>query len=104
MTAPYIRQAIETRYLAPTNSKGGRIKATAWAGSKIVPYDHALSIEGNHRAAAMALAAKLGWHTHAPAECWATGGNAKGDGYLHVDTGVDLWEAGRVQRNAAKAA
>ena len=86
-----IHQAIETRYLGPTNTKGGRIRAKAWAGNATVPYDHALTIEGNHRAAAMALAAKLGWHHHAPAEQWATGGNAKGDGYCHVNTGRDLW-------------
>lgn len=103
MTSPHIVQAIETRYLGPTNSKVGRIKATARAGSKIVPYDRALSIEGNHRAAAMALVAKLGWHTHAPAERWATGGNAKGNGYVRVDTGLDLWEAQRAQRSAKAA-
>ncbi len=86
-----ITQGIETRYLGPTNSKDGRIKARAWAGSITVAYDHALSIEGNHRAAAMALVAKLGWLDNAPAEAWATGGNAKGDGYIHVNTHRDLW-------------
>ena len=65
-----ITQGIETRYLGPTNSKDGRIKARAWAGSITVAYDHALSIEGNHRAAAMALVAKLGWLDNAPAEAW----------------------------------
>lgn len=86
-----IMQGIETRYLGPTNTKGGRIRARAWAGHVTIPYDHALTIEGNHRAAAMTLAAKLGWHHDAPAEHWATGGNARGDGYLHVNTCRNLW-------------
>ena len=92
MTALIISQGIETRYLGPTNSRPGRIKATAWAGSITVSYDHALSIEGNHRATAMALVAKLGWLDTAPAEAWATGGNARGDGYIHVNTHRNLWE------------
>ena len=68
-------QAIETRYLGPTNTKGGRIKATAWGGSVTVGYDYALDGQGNHRAAADALIAKLGW-----SGTYAQGGNAKGDG------------------------
>lgn len=80
MTDRFISQAIETRYLGPTNTKGGRIKATAWAGSVTVPYDHALSLEDNHRAAAMALVSKLQWQG-----TFAQGGNAKGDGYYFVN-------------------
>ena len=80
MTDRFITQAIETRYLGPTNTKGGRIKATAWAGSVTVPYDHALNSEDNHRAAAMALVAKLQWPG-----TFAQGGNAKGDGYYFVN-------------------
>ena len=84
----YIVQAIETRYLGPTNTKGGRIRARAWAGAITVPYDPALSSEDNHRAAAMALEAKYGW---APCEHWATGCNAKGDGYVHIALGRHMW-------------
>ena len=80
MTDRFISQAIETRYLGPTNTKGGRIKATAWAGSVTVPYDHALSLEDNHRAAAMALVAKYGW-----TGTYAQGGHAKGVGYYFVN-------------------
>lgn len=80
MTDRIITQAIETRYLGPTNTKGGRIKATSWAGSVTVPYDHALNSEDNHRAAAMALVAKLQWQG-----TFAQGGNTKGDGYYFVN-------------------
>lgn len=76
----FITQAIETRYLGPTNTKGGRIKATAWAGSVTIGYDHALNTEGAHKAAADALIAKMGW-----TGTFAQGGNAKGNGYVFVN-------------------
>lgn len=88
-----IFQAIETRYLGPTNTRGGRIKASAYAGSITVPYDHELNADQNHYRAAMALAAKCGKHaeqyggksiwTHGE---WTQGGNAKGDGYVFTVT------------------
>lgn len=76
----FVTQAIETRYLGPTNTKGGRVKATAWAGSVTVPYDHALDVQDNHRAAQLALRHKLGWQGK-----FAQGGNVKGDGYVFVN-------------------
>lgn len=54
-------QAIQTKYLAPTNSRGSRFKATCWAGSITVPYDYSVNVEPNHLQAAMALCVKLGW-------------------------------------------
>lgn len=75
-----ITQAIETRYLPATNSRGSRIKATAWAGSVAIPYPHELNIEDGHRAAANALIHKLGW-----TGTYAQGGNAKGTGYHFVN-------------------
>jgi hypothetical protein len=53
-------QAIQTRYL--TNVRGSRVKAFAEAGSVTLSWDHRLNPEGNHQAAAEALANKLGWH------------------------------------------
>lgn len=76
----YVTQAIETRYLGPTNTKGGRIKATAWAGSITIGYNHALDTQDNHRAAANALIAKMDWRGP-----FAQGGNIKGDGYYFVN-------------------
>jgi len=74
------RQGIETKYLGATNHKPGRIKATAAAGSITMSYEHELNADENHARAAIALAAKFEW-TYSKI---ATGGNAKGDGYVHV--------------------
>ena len=54
-------QAIQTKYFGPSNVRGSRVKATTAAGSVTVHWDHALNAEGNHRAAAQALADKFGW-------------------------------------------
>lgn len=74
-------QFISTKYLGPTNHRPGRIKA--WASfapaTVTVPYDHALSQEGNHDAAAKALAVKLGW-----AGDWVSGGGIDGNVYVFV--------------------
>lgn len=55
-------QAIETKFLAPTNTQGARYKATAAAGSITIHADYALAYDGNHLAAANALVEKLGWN------------------------------------------
>ena len=70
-------QAITTRYHGPTNVRGSRIKATAAAGSITLGYDHALTLDGNHEAAAKALANKFGWLDHCRLEY---GTDHKGDG------------------------
>lgn len=54
-------QAIQTRYLSPSNVRGGRIKAFCEAGSVTIPYPHELNGQACHRAAAQALADKFGW-------------------------------------------
>lgn len=57
-----MRQSITTYFIAPTNVKGSRIKARASGGTSVtLPWDHALDIDGNHRAAAIALALKNDW-------------------------------------------
>jgi hypothetical protein len=75
-----ITQAIETRYMSPTNTRGGRLKAVAWGGSVTIPYPHECSTEDAHRAAAQALTAKMEWSGD-----FAQGGAAKGDGYFFVN-------------------
>jgi hypothetical protein len=56
------RQAIVTKYHGPSNKIDTRISATAQAGRIYRYWDHHLSIEDNHKAAAHAFAAKYGWH------------------------------------------
>lgn len=78
-----MRQAIETKYLGPTNSRGARVKATAQAGSVTLSWDNSLNADENHGRAAVALADKFGWYRGKPGY-WAGGGNAKGTGNVYV--------------------
>lgn len=52
-------QAIETRYLPPTNTKPSRIKASCERGSITVSWHHGLDAELNHVGAAFALRCKF---------------------------------------------
>lgn len=79
--SPFIVQGIVTKYMGPTNTRGSRIKARAWAGSVTVPYVSGLSIEQNHRDAAEALARKYEWTGQ-----MAQGGSPDERGYLFVFT------------------
>ena len=54
-------QAIHTKFLPVTNARGARIKATCAAGSKTIDYPYELTGQAAHRAAAEALAQKMGW-------------------------------------------
>lgn len=55
-------QAIQVKFLGPTNSKGSRRKAWCDAGQITVSTDFALNSEDNARKACEALRDKLGWH------------------------------------------
>lgn len=52
-------QAIQTKYLCPTNTKGPRYKAWCQRGSIVVSADPALNIDNNHINARKALIAKF---------------------------------------------
>jgi len=54
-------QAIVTKFLSPTNTKGTRIKATCAAGSLTLNWEYEESSEENHRLAAQKLRDRLGW-------------------------------------------
>jgi len=75
-------QAIETKYLCPTNFKGARIKASSQAGSITVPYEHRGS---EHDAALKALVTKLGWWG-----VWARGANGMGNFYVCISRSRDI--------------
>ena len=51
-------QAIITKFISATNTRGARIKATSWKGSITISYDCALGGESHH-AAAQALCDKM---------------------------------------------
>jgi hypothetical protein len=80
-----IMQAIQTKYFGPSNVRGSRIIAKASACSVSMPYDHALNPDGNHRAAALRLMAKMKW------DCDAYGhiesGQLADGSYVHVMVG-----------------
>ena len=71
-------QAIETKYIGPTNTKGSRIKASAQAGSVTVGYEHRGS-DKEHDAALRALVTKLEWWG-----VWARGAKVDGTGNVYV--------------------
>lgn len=52
-------QAIITKFIAPTNTRGSRYKASCERGSLTVDADHALSAEENHRAVCDALCSRF---------------------------------------------
>jgi len=56
-------QAIRTRYIAPTNTRGARVKADIHAVTATVtrPWDDSLTAEQNHKYAALLLTQKVGW-------------------------------------------
>ncbi len=66
MTRPHsgkgkIMQAIKTKYLGPTNTRGARIKAECYSRSLTQPFAYELNEEDRHIKAALALAEKLEW-------------------------------------------
>lgn len=89
-----IYQAIETKYIGPTDTKPGRIKAECWGGSVTISYPHELDTDKAHAAAAQALIEKMtalatkygGSRTIWNTGRWVQGGNAKGTGYVFTVT------------------
>lgn len=74
-------QAIETKFLGPTDSNyNNRIKATAAAGSIIIDWDDNHSIEDNHKYAAEMLCNKFNW----PWVEHLIGGQLKSGSYVWV--------------------
>ena len=70
--------AIETKFIPCTNYRPSRVKATCQAGSLTLSWDDALDVDGNHQAAAKALARRLNW-----AGKWV-GGHLPKRGYVFI--------------------
>jgi len=93
-----MRQAITTKYLGPTNSRGSRVKATAAAGSITDSWNHAQNVDENHARVAQLLAAKFGW-----SGVWVAGGlpNDRGNVFVSLEGetyGAERQSAGRDDR------
>ena len=54
-------QAIITKWIGPTNTRGSKIKARCAGGSVTLHYDDALNLDENHRVAAQRLREKMQW-------------------------------------------
>jgi hypothetical protein len=91
---PMIRQAIQTKWIGPTNFRGSRIKAKCDALTRIYSWDHSLGVEANHIQAAQLLASELEWSGN-----WF-GGGLPGSGFCFVMAGY-LNEDGAVAQNEA---
>lgn len=77
-------QAIITKYLGPTNSRGSRIVAKCWAGKVTVPWDYRLEVRENHEAAAKALIEELVQSYSVPWDIVAAGNMPDGPGYAFI--------------------
>jgi hypothetical protein len=59
----YARQAIQTRFIPPTNTRPSRVKAFCEAKAITRSWDHSLNVCENHYAIAMELAKIMNWPT-----------------------------------------
>ncbi len=72
-------QAIVTKFIGATNTRGARVKATAQANNMTLAWDYQLHVPENHARAAQALAIKLGWEG-----AFVGGGTPDDKGYAYV--------------------
>lgn len=77
-----MRQAIVTKYLAPTNNHDARVKATCDAGSVTLPWNYGADTVQNHEDAALLCAARYGWGPLG----WHGGGVGNGYVWVQVST------------------
>ena len=89
-------QAISTHFLAPTDTKGPRLVATAYAGRVVVDYDHDYNEPENHQRAAAALAQKLQWDGS-----WHGGSTRQGYTFVCVDSCTEAW-SGSVYKDCSE--
>lgn len=75
-----MRQAIETKFVGPTNTKPARIIARADAGRRVYNWDHTLGMSENHRGAAVQFAREFGWTGR-----WCGGGTQHGYVFVAID-------------------
>ena len=77
-------QAIRTRYYGPSDVRGSRIQAKCEARTIYLPYDHALNLDGNHKAACEALMTVMEWTPERSSVYTARVGGVFGHDYYWV--------------------
>lgn len=77
-------QAITTKFIPATDTRGSRVKATANGGTVTLDYDHAMNGDENHTEAARQLADRLNWRGQ-----WFSGGLPNEGGYCFVCADTD---------------
>jgi hypothetical protein len=77
-----MRQAIQTKFLGPTNTRGSRVKAYCQAGAVTIHWGYADSDSENHIEAVRTLIKKLEWDENG----WMYGWSADGRGIVAVHT------------------
>lgn len=55
-------QAIQVKYMGPTEGRGARIKAWCEAGSVTISREYSVDIKDSYKAAAIELCRKLEWN------------------------------------------
>lgn len=78
------RQAIRTKYVGPTDTRGSRIRVTCDCKSKFYAWDDALNGAENHYRAAMRLFKELGWDAPNKKEKGTLVGGSIGNIYYFV--------------------
>ncbi len=81
-----MKQAILTKYLGPTATRGARVKAWCFGGQRIVTWDYSMSSEANHHYASEQLGLKLNWREFSTRMCGAL---PDGSGYCFVQVTKD---------------
>lgn len=79
-------QAIQTKYLGPTNNRPGRILAKCDAGKLVTSWDHDYDVQGNHELACAALRKTLD-RRNGGGSAWAcqfASGSLPDGSYAHV--------------------
>lgn len=71
-------QAIQVKYMGPTNRRGAEMRARCAAGTIRTAYSHGLSVRDNAAVAAMALVRDLQWDSAGYEQTWACGELADG--------------------------
>lgn len=89
------RQAIETKYIGPTDTRGSRVRAFCAAKSMTFPWRSEWSSDENHEHAAVSLFNKLGWNKQGKLMAGLVGGTIKNGN--HVFVSVQWFNDGRIE-------